>query len=98
MGIKTKMKSAIKGRNIEFRMELPNAQEVSLVGDFNRWNLKTHPLRKNEKGVWVKRLTVSPGRYEYLFYVDGQWLIDLNNPLRCENCFGTENSVLVVLP
>jgi 1,4-alpha-glucan branching enzyme len=98
MGIKAKKKSAVEDREIEFQLELPNAQAVCLVGDFNRWDFKTYPLRKNEKGVWTKSITVSPGRYEYRFYSDGQWVNDLNNPLRCENCFGTENRVLVVLP
>ena len=98
MGIKTKKEGALKGRKIEFRLEGPNAQEVCLVGDFNGWDIKTDPMRKNEKGIWAKTITVSPGRYEYRFYADGQWLNDPNNPLRCENCFGTENSVLVVLP
>jgi 1,4-alpha-glucan branching enzyme len=85
-------------RSIEFRLELSNAQEVCLIGDFNRWDLKAHPMRKNETGVWTKTISVSPGRYEYRFYADGQWLNDPSNPLRCENCFGTENSVLLVLP
>ena len=97
MGIKTKKESALKGRKIEFRLEGPNTQEVCLVGDFNGWDIKAHPMRKDEKGLWTKAITVSPGRYEYRFYADGQWLNDSNNPLRCENCFGTENSVLVVL-
>jgi 1,4-alpha-glucan branching enzyme len=98
MEMKKEKKRAIEGRKIEFRLELPNAEKVCLIGDFNRWDLKAHPMRKNEKGVWTKLITVSPGRYEYRFYADGQWLNDPNNPLRCENCFGTENNVLVVLP
>ena len=98
MGIKTKKESALKGRKIEFMLEVPNAQAVCLVGDFNGWDLKAHPMRKDEKGLWTKAITVSPGRYEYRFYADGQWLNDPNNPLRCGNCFGTENNVLIVLP
>ena len=98
MGIKTKKESAIEGRKIEFRLELPSAQAVCLVGDFNGWNIKSHPMRKNEKGLWTKTITVSHGRYEYRFYADGQWFNDPNNPLKCENCYGTENNVLVVLP
>jgi 1,4-alpha-glucan branching enzyme len=98
MGIKTKKESALKGRKIEFRLELPNVQKVCLVGEFNGWGIKAHPMRKNEKGLWTRAITFSPGRYEYRFYADGQWLNEPHNPLRCENCFGTENSVLVVLP
>jgi 1,4-alpha-glucan branching enzyme len=98
MRTKSDKNSKLENRRIEFRLEESNALEVCLVGDFNRWDLKAHPMRKNEKGLWTKTITVSPGRYEYRFYADGQWLNDPNNPLRCENCFGTENNVLVVLP
>jgi len=98
MRTKGNKNSKLEGRRIEFRLEGPNAQEVCLVGDFNGWDIKAHPMRKDEKGLWTKAITVSPGRYEYRFYADGQWLNDPNNPLRCGNCFGTENSVLIVLP
>lgn len=98
MQTKSDNTSKREGRRIEFRLDVPNAQKVCLVGDFNKWNTKSHPMRKDEKGLWTKTITVSHGRYEYRFYADGQWLNDPNNPLRCENCFGTENNVLVVLP
>ena len=35
-----------------FRDWLPNAKEVFLIGDFNHWNRTSHPLSKNEYGVW----------------------------------------------
>ncbi len=47
-------------------------------------------------GKWIKRLVLPPGRYEYRFVVDGQWLDDpaaketVPNPLR------GVNAVLVV--
>jgi 1,4-alpha-glucan branching enzyme len=97
MEMKKETKRAIENRRIEFRIEGPDVQKAFLVGDFNRWDLKAQPMRKNKKDVWTKTITLDPGRYEYRFYADGQWLNDANNPLRCENCFGTENSVLVVL-
>jgi 1,4-alpha-glucan branching enzyme len=83
-------------RSIEFRLRDLSARDVSIVGDFNKWETKAHPMRKDESGVWTQAVTVSPGRYEYRIYADGQWLNDPNNPLRCANCFGTENNVLVV--
>jgi len=85
-------------RSIEFRLENLSARDVSIVGDFNQWEPKAHPMRKDESGAWTQTITLSPGRYEYRIYADGQWLNDPNNPLRCQNCFGTENNVLVVLP
>ncbi len=37
-----------------FTIWAPSAKEVSVVGDFNRWNRKTQPLkaREDESGIW----------------------------------------------
>ena len=36
-----------------FRVWAPNARGVSLVGDFNGWNPKTHPMKKSfSDGIW----------------------------------------------
>jgi 1,4-alpha-glucan branching enzyme len=91
-------KDAVKRRRIEFVLEMPEAEQVILMGDFNQWNPKTHPMRKDEKGVWRKTVMIQPGRYEYRFWVDGEWHNDPHNTLRCPNCFGSENNVIEVLP
>ena len=35
-----------------FREWLPGADEVRLMGDFNKWNRDSHPLNRGENGVW----------------------------------------------
>ncbi len=35
-----------------YREWAPHAYSLFLIGDFNDWNRGSHPLRKNEKGVW----------------------------------------------
>jgi 1,4-alpha-glucan branching enzyme len=35
-----------------FAVWAPNAQSVSLVGDFNGWDPRTHPMQGSESGVW----------------------------------------------
>ena len=35
-----------------FREWMPGADEVHLVGDFNKWNRESHPLDRGENGVW----------------------------------------------
>jgi 1,4-alpha-glucan branching enzyme len=86
----------IKRRRVKLTFEAPEAKEVILMGDFNDWNAKRHPMKKNKDGVWEKRVMLPPGRYEYKFLVDGQWWTDPKNEETCYNCFGTENSVMVI--
>jgi 1,4-alpha-glucan branching enzyme len=74
----------------------PNAQSVSVAGDFCNWRTDYYPLKKNKDGVWTTTFTLIPGRYEYRFVVDGEWRNDPNCAERTANEFGTENSVLRV--
>ena len=84
-----------KGR-ISFKLEAPEAKQVSLMGDFNNWNPKTHVMKKDKKGVWSKTILIAPGRYEYKFFVDGEWWLDPENDQTGQNTFGSTNNVLIV--
>ena len=48
------------------------------------------------QGNWVKELTLPPGRYEYRFVVDNQWVDDPAAKEIVPNPFGGVNAVLVV--
>ena len=91
-------KSNYKGgrRRVIFSLESPDANEVILMGDFNQWNPKAHPMKKDKIGVWKKITMLYPGRYEYRFLVDGQWKNDPNNDHSYPNRFGTYNNVVIV--
>ena len=91
---KTMSKRITKRRRVTFSFEAAAAGEVILMGDFNNWNLKKHAMKNNGNGMWNKTMTLAPGRYEYKFFVDGEWKIDPQNYQTCMNCFGTQNSVL----
>jgi 5'-AMP-activated protein kinase regulatory beta subunit len=93
---KGKSKEKAKRRRVTLSLESPNAKDVILMGDFNKWNAKTHPMKKGKNGVWTKTVMLFPGRYEYKFMVDGQWQNDPGNDQACLNCFGTHNNVIVV--
>lgn len=41
-----------KENNITYREWAPNAEKASLIGDFNDWSRQTHPMKKNEFGVF----------------------------------------------
>jgi 1,4-alpha-glucan branching enzyme len=83
-------------RKIFFQLCFPDAQEVVLMGDFNQWNPRKHPMKRNGDGVWGKSVLLSPGTYEYKFFVDGEWQNDPENPLLCPNSFGSKNNFIII--
>jgi 1,4-alpha-glucan branching enzyme len=85
-----------KKRRVTFSLTSPDAKEVILMGDFNQWNPKAHPMKKNKNGVWEKVTFLFPGTYEYRFMVDGQWKNDPENLQTRTNQFGTENNLIDV--
>jgi len=70
------------------------AQSVAVAGSFNSW--QPEQVTASGDGNWIKELTIAPGRYEYLFVVDGQWVTDPNAREHTPNPFGGLNSVLVI--
>lgn len=80
---------------VSFELVLPGAKQVSVAGSFNDWKPEVALLPK-DNGRWVGDLTIKPGRYEYLFVVDGQWIPDPNAKESVQNPFGGRNSILGV--
>ncbi len=56
---------------IHFFCHAPQAQSVSLVGDFNGWNPAAHPMERQVDGSWFLEVPLYHGHHEYLFLVDG---------------------------
>ncbi len=83
-------------KRITFKLIAPDAQCVLLAGDFNSWDPEMHPLKKSSKGLWKKMVSLSPGRYEYRFVVDGQWQNDPECPTCSPNPFGGNNCVIIL--
>lgn len=88
------LKQIVKRRRVTFSFKATVANEVILMGDFNNWNPKKHPMKNDGGGTWSKTVVLSPGEHEYKFFVDGEWKKDPRNDQTCLNCFGTQNSVL----
>ena len=74
----------------------PAAKHVYVAGSFNGWKPDSTPLVPLGNGRWKGDLKLGPGRHEYLFVVDGQWLPDPNAKESVQNPFGGRNSVLTV--
>lgn len=83
---------------VQFMLVAPNAQTVSVVGDFNDWNPAATPLREaSDAGVWTITVPLPAGRHQYVFMVNGnRWTPDPAAPLAVEDSFGMPNSVITV--
>jgi 1,4-alpha-glucan branching enzyme len=86
----------VKRKKVIFTIALPEAREVFVAGDFNGWNTQSHRLKKSFNGKWQLGMNLTPGRYEYRFLVDGQWLNDQKCRDLSPNPYGSENCVLIV--
>ena len=87
-----------KRQRVFFSFKRSNAQRVSLVGDFNDWDPKRHPMKSDGDGTWTKTVMLFPGTYEYKFWSDGNWIADLEKPDLCKNSYGTMNNRISVAP
>jgi 1,4-alpha-glucan branching enzyme len=81
---------------ISLELTKPEAKAVFVAGSFNEWKPEKTPLVPLGNGRWAGNLAVKPGRHEYLFVVDGQWVPDPNAKESVQNPFGGKNSVLIV--
>lgn len=79
---------------VTFVLVAPSAHSVAVAGDFNEWQPSRAPL-DNRDGVWTLTIELRPGRYEYMFLVDGkQWVTDPAARLRRDDGFGNQNAIL----
>ena len=76
-------------------VNLPNARSVCVAGTFNNWDPAKTAMEKDGAG-WKATVSLPPGRYEYKFVVDGQWMSDPGAKESVRNDFGGTNSILVV--
>ena len=82
----------------KFVIVAPQAGKVSLVGDFNDWDVsKTPMIRSGQSGLWTVAVPLSVGRHLYAFVVDGTtWVQDPSAPIAPDDGFGHANSVKLV--
>ena len=83
-------------KSIQFSYYAPDANNVSLAGDFNNWNTNSCSLTKSNSGEWTTSLQLKPGVYDYRFFVDGEWRDDPRSCERVPNAFGSQNDRVVV--
>lgn len=79
------------GIAVELKFVAPEAGQVQVAGDFNGW--RPEPLQREGDG-WAARLRLPPGRYAYMYVVDGQWTSDPQAHSFRDDEFGRQNAVL----
>lgn len=82
--------------SVEFTFFAPDAKDVYLVGEFNNWDIHSLPMKKENEKDWKVSIKLSPGRYEYKYFVDGEWTGDVPSLEKIPNSFGTHNLVIYV--
>ncbi|HSJ64992.1 MAG TPA: isoamylase early set domain-containing protein [Gemmatimonadaceae bacterium] len=83
---------------VQFVFVAPTAQSVSLVGDFNNWEMGATPLAAGpSRSVWTVRVLLPNGRHRYAFVVDDStWAADPSAPPAAGDDFGVPSSVVTV--
>ena len=74
---------AAKKVAVVFEANCPLATPVSVAGTFNNWAIDKDMLKKDKKtGLWVGKVTLDAGCYEYKFVCDGQYWDEGDNKIK----------------
>jgi 1,4-alpha-glucan branching enzyme len=89
------------GGSCRVQFELPtavNAKKASLVGDFNDWNPKAHPMKAKKDGTFYVAVHLAAGaEYRYRYLLDGKrWENDWEADMYLPNEHGTDDSIVIV--
>jgi len=57
---------------VNFYCVAPMAASVVLVGDFNKWDATSHPMKRQVDGGWFLQVELTHGHHRYRFLVDGK--------------------------
>jgi hypothetical protein len=81
-----------------FRFYSGSATNVEVAGDFNGWGRKKLSLHELGDGWWELRVPLAPGRYQYVYMVDGEATTPPESTITVDDGFGGRNGSLEVLP
>ncbi len=89
------------GRSCRVTFTLPagmNARRASLCGEFNEWNIKSHPMKRRKDGGFFLTVSLASGRnYRFRYILDGKrWENDQVADGQLPNPFGSQDSLVAV--
>ena len=101
-GIKKEYLEGGKLCKVTFRLPsvaAPGAKNVCIVGDFNNWNTRSNPMKRQENGDYEISLKFQPRKEYHFRYLidDSKWENDWNADKYVKSPLGdSDNSVVVV--
>ena len=93
-------KRALSDDKVAVTFELPSgiwADAIHLVGDFNRWDETSLPLRqRHSDGAWEITVVLEAGRdYQFRYLINGtDWQNDWQADRYTPNPYNSDNSVV----
>ena len=89
---------SIAPRAVKFVLIAPQAGRVSVVGDFNGWDMSATPMStQGSDGTWTVFVPLQPGMHTYSFVVDGtHFVADPSAPIAPDDGYGHKSSVVLV--
>jgi len=78
-----KLGAHVLGDGTQFAVWAPNAAQVSVIGDFNGWDPRAHPMRGSDAGIWSAKVPEAKQGSLYKFRVvskDGNYTADKFDP------------------
>ena len=82
-------------KTITLSAEHGDFDQVKMKGEMNSWNPAENELEYSD-GIWSTTFLASPGHYQYIFVVDGEEMLDPDNPVQVPNNIGGYNSLVTV--
>lgn len=62
---------------LQFKLFLPHASSVELLGDFTDWRAAPIQMRREGPGWWIVEAEVPAGEHHFCYLIDGHvWLAD----------------------
>lgn len=88
-------KSMMEEVTITYTPRGNNYRSVQLKGEMNSWNPNENNLELMN-GVYTTTFVAAPGRYQYMFVINGAEVLDPDNPELVSNGMGGFNNVIKV--
>lgn len=82
---------------VSFRVYAPNAQAISVVGDFNHWDGMANPMSRDEHGIWHAAIADAKcgDAYKYRIVQQSGRCIDKIDPYAFSAKFRPENDSII---